>query len=323
MMNGRSNPGSMRGARRKEEAGVASLPEENRAVLSFPAPLDMAGSLGFLLRNGDDYLDRWDGERWVRTLTVGSRHVPFSCRLPGVGEDSRLEVRVADPRDLAVVREAAQLSFIMPGRGFGALLRRDSALGRLNGKYPGIRQVRQFDLFYGLLRAISAQQINLRWATTLRRRLAEARGEKLFVGDDFVYALHPETVAGMEVRELRAMQYSTHKAESLLAVAEAIAGHGLSREELAMMEDNEAMKALTALRGIGTWSAEWVLVRCLGRSRLVAGDLGVRKAVALAYLGKQMASEEEVRRAVAHWGANATAAQAILLHAFVVGGLEK
>ena len=48
-------------------------------------------------------------------------------------------------------------------------------LARLNRKFPGIRQVRQFDLFYGLLRAISAQQINLRWAATLRRRLAAAR----------------------------------------------------------------------------------------------------------------------------------------------------
>ncbi|HEX9023863.1 MAG TPA: hypothetical protein VF799_08500 [Geobacteraceae bacterium] len=210
----------------------------------------------------------------------------------------------------------------MPGRTFATLLRRDAVLARLNREFPGIRQVRQFDLFYGLLRAISAQQINLRWAATLRRRLAEARGEKLLVGDDFIYALRPETVAGMEVRELRSLQYSTHKAESLLAVAEAVATSRLDMGKLSEMGDAEAMEALTALRGIGTWSAEWVLVRCLGRSRLVAGDLGVRKAVAVAYLGKKMADENEVRRAVAHWGLNATAAQAILMHAFAVKGME-
>jgi 3-methyladenine DNA glycosylase/8-oxoguanine DNA glycosylase len=56
---------------------------------------------------------------------------------------------------------------------------------------------------------------------------------------------------------------------------------------------------------------------------VVAGDLGVRKAVAIAYLRKEIAGEDEVRRAVAHWGLHATVAQAILLHAYAVKALEK
>ena len=295
--------------------------EGDTVVLPFPAPLDMAGSLGFLSRNGDDYLDRWDGERWLRTLAAGSRSVPFSCRLLGTRDEPRLEVRVTDPCDLELVREAAGRSFLLPGRGFGALLRRDPVLARLNGRFPGIRQVRQFDLFYGLLRTISAQQVNLRWAATVRRRLAEAYGERLRVGDDFVYVLRPEVVAGLRVEELRALQFTTHKAESVLAVAEAIAGGRLSQDGLAEMDDEGAVRALVAVRGIGPWSADWILVRCLGRARLVAGDLGVRKAVAIAYLEKETASEAEVRQAVAHWGVHATAAQAILLHAYAVKAL--
>ncbi len=300
----------------------ACVPENKKVVLSFPAPLDMAGSLSFLSRNGDDYLDRWDGERWVRTLATRSRNIPFSCQPLGTPGEPRLEVRVADSRDLPAVREAAKLSFILASRGFAALLRRDSVLARLNRRFPGIRQVRQFDLFYGLLRSISAQQINLRWAATLRRRLAEAYGEKLHVGDDFVYSLRPEVVAAVRVQDLRALQFSTHKAESILAVAEALASRKLIQEDLAEMEDSDAMQALVALRGIGTWSAEWILVRCLGRARVVAGDLGVKKAVAIAYLGKETASEDEVRQAVAHWGTHATVAQAILLHAYVVRALQ-
>ncbi len=297
------------------------MPKGKKVVLSFPAPLDMARSLSFLSRNGDDFLDRWDGERWVRTLAAGSRSIPFSCRPMGTVDDSRMEVRVEDSRDFAAVREAASLSFLLARRGFGALLKRDPALARLNRKFPGIRQVRQFDLFYGLLRAISAQQINLRWAATLRRRLAEAYGQRLRVGEDFVYALRPEVVATARMQDLRGLQFSTHKAESILAVAEAISSRKLTQEDLTEMDDTEAMEALVALRGIGTWSAEWILVRCLGRVRVVAGDLGVKKAVAMTYLGKEMASEDEVRRAVAHWGPHATVAQAILLHAYAAKAL--
>ncbi len=299
------------------------MPKDKKAVLSFAAPLDFAGSLSFLSRNGDDYLDRWDGVRWVRTLATGSRNIPFSCRPLGTPDDPRLEVRAADFRDLAAVGEVAKLSFLLAGRGFGALLRSDPVLARLNRKFPGIRQVQQFDLFYGLLRAISAQQINLRWAATLRRRLAEAYGERLHVGNDFVYSLRPEVVAPARVQDLRALQFSTHKAESILAVAEALASRKLIQEDLTELEDTDAMQALVALRGIGTWSAEWILVRCLGRARVVAGDLGVKKAVAITYLGKDTASEDEVRQAVAHWGAHATVAQAILLHAYALKALAR
>jgi DNA-3-methyladenine glycosylase II len=75
------------------------------------------------------------------------------------------------------------------------------------------------------------------------------------------------------------------------------------------------------IRGIGRWSAEWVLARTLGRPRVVAGDLGVRKAVGLAYLGTTAPSEAEVRAATAHWGESAGVAQALLLHALAEGQL--
>jgi len=68
------------------------------------------------------------------------------------------------------------------------------------------------------------------------------------------------------------------------------------------------------VRGIGRWSAEWFLARTLGRPRVVAGDLGVRKAVGRLYGAPATPSELEVRRLTAHWGAAATHAQALCLH---------
>jgi 3-methyladenine DNA glycosylase/8-oxoguanine DNA glycosylase len=59
----------------------------------------------------------------------------------------------------------------------------------------------------------------------------------------------------------------------------------------------------------------------MGRPVVVAGDLGVRKAVGLAYLGTPMPSESQVRAATAHWGESAGVAQALLLHALGEGAL--
>jgi DNA-3-methyladenine glycosylase II len=71
---------------------------------------------------------------------------------------------------------------------------------------------------------------------------------------------------------------------------------------------------LVAFPGIGRWTAEWLLARTLGRPRVVAGDLGVRKAVGAAYLDGRMPSEAEVRAVTGHWGPAAGVAQQLLLH---------
>ncbi|MHB1160446.1 MAG: hypothetical protein ACYC3V_08975 [Chloroflexota bacterium] len=73
--------------------------------------------------------------------------------------------------------------------------------------------------------------------------------------------------------------------------------------------------------GIGVWTAEWILARTLGRPRVVAGDLGVRKAVGLAYMGSPLPGEGEVRVATADWGSSAGVAQQLLLHGLVRGAL--
>jgi DNA-3-methyladenine glycosylase II len=77
---------------------------------------------------------------------------------------------------------------------------------------------------------------------------------------------------------------------------------------------------LVALRGIGRWSAEWILARALGRPCVVAGDLAVRKVVARAYLGYTsgvtLPDEAAIRHATAHWGAAASIAQGLLLHGY-------
>ena len=109
------------------------------------------------------------------------------------------------------------------------------------------------------------------------------------------------------------------KAKSVIAAARAVLDGGLEWAELAALEDEAVIDRLTALYGIGRWSAEWFLARTLGRPTVVAGDLGVRKAVGRAYFGGRLPSEAEVRAATAHWGAAAGVAQQLLLMTLLDG----
>jgi DNA-3-methyladenine glycosylase II len=196
-------------------------------------------------------------------------------------------------------------------------------IGGLDRRFPGVRPVLQTDLFLALVRAISAQQITLSFAARLRGRLAERFGESHRVAGEEVRRLDPARLADVRIAELRALQFSTAKAQAIVGVAAAVASGHISLDRLRGLPDEEVVSRLTELRGIGRWSAEWILVRTLGRHRVVAGDLGVRKAVGRAYLKAALPSEAEVRLATAHWGDAAAIAQQLTLHALIEGALEQ
>jgi DNA-3-methyladenine glycosylase II len=290
--------------------------------VALPPPLDIAASLELFRRSGDDLIDRWDGTYLVRAVQVDGAWVPFAARPAPDPESPTFEVVVADPTRVDIIKRVAAATFVSAPEGYARLLEEDPVLAALDARFPGVLQIRQLDLFTALIRCISAQQVNLRWAVTTRRRLAEAFGRRHEVDGHTVYSLSPERIASVEPVEIRALQFTTSKSESIVAMARALLDHGLDLGVLQPLEDEEVIARLVAIRGIGRWSAEWVLARALGRPRVVAGDLGVRKAVGLAYLDTPAPSEGEVRRATAHWGESAGTAQALLLHALGEGALS-
>lgn len=288
-----------------------------------PAPLDVAGSLELFRRSGDDFIDRWDGQRLIRAVRLADGSwVPFMATHAGSVGSPAFDVVVDDPAHIDAIRAVVASTFVPEPPAYAGLLRSDPVLAELGARFPGMRQIRQLDLFTALVRAISAQQVNLRWAVTTRRRLAEAFGQRHTVGGETVFSLEPEAIARVDPTDIRALQFTTSKSISIVAVAQTLTTEHLDVHTLSKLPDEEVIERLSRIRGIGRWSAEWVLARTLGRPRVVAGDLGVRKAVGLAYLGTPLPAEADVRLATAHWGASATVAQALLLHALGEGVLS-
>jgi DNA-3-methyladenine glycosylase II len=280
-------------------------------------PLDIPASLELFRSNGDDLLDRWDGATLTRTLRIGNEVVPYTATNAGSVDAPALLVKTPSSHDAEAVKAAIRAMFLQPPASYPALLLADPVVAALDTRFPGLRTVRQFDLFAALIRCVSAQQVNLRWATTTRRRLAEAFGDRHTLDGHAIYSLNPTRVARADVAELRALQFTTRKAEYIIAIAEAIASGALGLATLSESPDGDVIARLTAIRGVGRWTAEWILARTLGRPVVVAGDLGVRKGVGRYYLGlapkAPLPSEEETRRAVAHWGGSANLAQTLLL----------
>jgi DNA-3-methyladenine glycosylase II len=291
------------------------------ASLTVPlvAPLDVPRSLAGLGHWGDDLIDRWDGNRWLRAWPVDGRWVAVRATAIGDIDTPALDVTAAVP-DIDAARAAVAHAFAASeasNAALAALIEADPAVAAADARFHGVRPLLQAAPFTALIRAISAQQVNLRWAAEIRKRLALGYGKALPIEGEEVRMLDPERLAGATVDELRDLQLTRTKSASVIEVAQAAVAGRLDAEELATLEDEALIERLVQLRGIGRWSAEWFLARTLGRPRVVAGDLGVRKAVGRAYFSGRLPSEAEVRVATAHWGAAAGIVQQVLLHTLV------
>jgi len=286
--------------------------------VALTGPLDIAASVEGFRRWGDDLLDRWDGEVLLRTVRLAGEAVAVAARPRGTVARPRLQISVEDDRHLDAAAHAAARWFVtVPPSTLRQLAGRDPVVAAAEAMFPGVRPVVQPDVLTALVRSISAQQINLRFAAVVRARLAQRYGRRHEVAGGEVWSLDAQSLAEAHAADLRALQFTTRKAESIIGIASAVLGGSLDAEQLAGLSDEQFVARLVTLKGVGRWTAEWLLARTLGRATVVAGDLGVRKGVGHAYCGGRMPHEDEVRELTAHWGDAAGVAQQLLLHVLV------
>ena len=133
--------------------------------------------------------------------------------------------------------------------------------------------------FEMLVGAITAQQVSLYSALAIRNRFVERFGVR--AGEAWSSPAR-ETVAAANEEELCSVGFSRRKAEYVVGLARS----ELDLDELAGLPDAEVKERLTAVRGVGEWTAEWFLARHLARPNAwPGGDLALRKAVAALYGG--------------------------------------
>jgi DNA-3-methyladenine glycosylase II len=200
---------------------------------------------------------------------VGGREVRIAAAAGGV------EVEPLDAEIEAVVRKVLGFEFDLVA--FSAWAAGEELLAPLVVRFAGFRPTLAPDPFEMLVGAITAQQVSLFAALAIRNRLIERFGER--VGR--VWAFPPrERVAAASEDELFSLGFSRRKAEYVIGLARS----DLDLAGLALLPDEDVKEQLTALRGLGEWTADWFLARYLGRPRAwPAGDLALRKAVRALY----------------------------------------
>jgi DNA-3-methyladenine glycosylase II len=276
----------------------------------FPAgPLDADGTLARYHVWGDDPVNRVSHGVFRRVTSIDGRLVPWEARWSGGVDAARLDVAIHGARGRRVVDAVRSELTKIFGLGFDLeafyrFAKADRVLASLMQPLRGLRPTLTPNGLEMLIGSISAQQVNLQFAFTCRARLVRRYGTPVPVGDDVLYAFpDADRLSRAPLSELRAMQYSSRKAEYIHDVAEAIVRGALDLDTLESATDEGVVDTITGLRGLGRWTADWYLARCLGRGDACpAGDLGVRRAFERYYGRGRTLADDAVRRRARAWG---------------------
>ncbi|MEO8264402.1 MAG: hypothetical protein ABI706_02715 [Ilumatobacteraceae bacterium] len=236
-----------------------------------------------LRRRGRNRLDRWDGT-YRRALDLGGRSVTVEVDQRGRPDQPYLSVAVLTEGGQTATERASierqlvrMLGLDVDLDGFYQLAERQPRIGVLADRLRGVKPPRFVSLFEALVNAIANQQLSLEVGIELLNRFTEAFGERPADGHGLVAFPTPESVLGSSIGELRDLGFSTRKAEYLTSCAYAVASGAIDEVRLQSSDRAAATDMLLGLRGIGRWSAEYVLLRGLGRIDVFpADDVGAR-----------------------------------------------
>ena len=150
-------------------------------------------------------------------------------------------------------------------------------IAKIFKQHEGTPLVLEFDLYSCLVKCIIHQQLNLAFAYTLTARFVKLFGYEV---DNVWFYPKPEVVARLKYEELRELQFSQRKAEYLIDTSKLIADKILNLDELTKQSDEEILKTLIKIRGIGPWTVQNMLLSGLGRPNLFPkADIGVQRAI--------------------------------------------
>jgi DNA-3-methyladenine glycosylase II len=156
------------------------------------------------------------------------------------------------------------------------------------------------DSYGALVRSITGQQLSVKAARTIYLRLADLYGGRTPT---------PAELIATEPDDLRAVGLSYQKAAYLRDLAERIESGELDPARFPELADREVSEMLTAVKGVGQWTADVFMMFHLGREDVLpVGDLGIRKAAEIEYGLRKLPSPDRLRRLARSWRPHRTLA---------------
>jgi DNA-3-methyladenine glycosylase II len=240
-----------------------------RLTPTLPFRLDLTSWV--LRRRPNNMWDFWDGETYRRVLVIESKPVEISTRQRGDELEVTLSGIRVSPRVKAQIHAALKrlLGLEVDLSSFYEFALSDKWLKPLAERFRGFKPPRFLSPFEALVNGITCQQLSLTVGIILLNRLVEHHGRELHDRHAFP---EPCDLKSLRSEELAPLGYSHNKARALIELSQAIIEKRFEPAALEIASTQDALAKLQQLRGIGRWTAEYALLRGLGRTNIFPGD---------------------------------------------------
>ncbi len=272
-------------------------------------PFNLRFTAWALRRRPDNIIDRWYDQTYRRVIVYEGKPVEAEVTQKGTPEKPILHVTATaetiGPRLKSTLTHTVErmLGLRIDLSKFYEFVKGERKLYELSQGFLGLKPPQFFNLFEALVNAFACQQLSLVVGILLLNRLAMKCGLSLKREDSIAYSFpQPERVARLRPETFRKMGFSGQKGRALAELSQKVSRKSVDLERIQTLDDKEALEQLYQLRGVGRWSAEYTLLRGMGRTALFPGDdVGAQNKLRRLLNLRKPLDYEAIRRLLDRW----------------------
>lgn len=277
-------------------------------VITLPEEFDFYVNLGYLTRKKNECMYEIENGIITRVIVIGE--IRFLVQISVIDNKQMIVQFLSDSRPTEEWQREEIVNYIREWfdldndlTPFYEMAKADPLLKMPVEKFYGLRVVGIPDLFEALCWGVLGQQINLAFAYLLKKQFVEGFGDSI-EWDRKKYWMFPpyERIAQLTPTDLADIKMTVKKSEYIIAIAKLMASRELSKEKLMKMDFKDAEKNLLKIRGIGPWTANYVLMRCLRfPTAFPIDDVGLIKTIKILRNMDRKPTKDEILEISISW----------------------
>ncbi|MGY4795937.1 DNA glycosylase [Lysinibacillus fusiformis] len=276
--------------------------------ITLPANFDMNANLGYLTRENNECMYEIENDIITKVIAIGE--IQSLVQISVIDNQQMIVQFLNDSRPFEQWKREAIVTYIHEWfdldndlTPFYEMANADPILKMPAEKFYGLRVIGIPDLFEALCWGVLGQQINLAFAYTLKRQFVESFGDSIeWNGKKYWIFPSYERIAQLTPADLAAIKMTVKKSEYIIGIARLMASGELSKEQLKKMNFKEAEKSLIKIRGIGPWTANYVLMRCLRfQTAFPIDDVGLINSIKTVRNMNQKPTKDEILELSIPW----------------------
>lgn len=261
--------------------------------------------------DGDPQIRKYEENKFWQVLRVNNKLIYISIESSGAVEEPELNVELKSNENISeedkesvrnIVSKMFNLDFDL--MFFYKAVKNDKIMSKLIKALYGLKTPTTQIVFESLVDSIVEQQISLKAAHSIERKMIKKIGSSLNIGSNIYYVYPtPNQLNNASSDELRECGLSYRKAEYIKDISKLIISGKLDLEKFKEYKNiDEIIDELCRIRGIGKWTAELTVIRGLGGlDSFPADDIGIRRVISHYYCNDKKISAEEARKIASKW----------------------